>query len=75
LARLILTRQELIAILRVHGFTLKRQVGSHQQWEATVSGRRRLVTVDASVREFSGWLLNRMIHQSGLPKFAFLPSS
>ena len=58
-------------ILRTHGFVLKRQVASHQQWEGVVDGRRRLVTVDASYPEFSGWLLNRMIHQSGLPKAIF----
>jgi len=71
LARLLLTRQAFLAILQVHGFTLKRQVASHQQWEGTVGGQRHLVTVDVSCREFSGWILNRMIHQSGLPKAVF----
>jgi hypothetical protein len=60
LNRFLLTRQEFVSVLRAHGFTLRRQVGSHQQW-----------TVDASIREFSGWLLNRMIHQSGLPPAVF----
>jgi len=71
LGSLVLSRQRFLEILRAHGFTLKRQVASHQQWEGTVDGERRLVTVDVSIREFSGWLLNRMMHQSGLSKGVF----
>ena len=71
LGSLTLSRDAFVRILQAHGFTLKRQVASHQQWEGVVSGHRRLVTVDASYREFSGWLLATMIRQSGLPKSIF----
>ncbi|MBI2095780.1 MAG: type II toxin-antitoxin system HicA family toxin [Candidatus Omnitrophica bacterium] len=71
MSRFVLAQADFVSILKTHGFTLKRQVGSHQQWEGTTGNRRRLVTVDTGFSQYSGWLLSSMIRQSGLPKSAF----
>jgi len=69
-----LTPAEVERILEQIGFTLKRTSGSHNQWEGTVKGRRRLVTVDQLSRSsetFGKRLMNLMIRQSGLTKDEF----
>jgi predicted RNA binding protein YcfA (HicA-like mRNA interferase family) len=65
--------REIVRILLANGFELKRQDGSHRQYEGYVDGRRRLVTVafhgendDVRPRTFSS-----MIRQSGLPRSKF----
>jgi predicted RNA binding protein YcfA (HicA-like mRNA interferase family) len=67
-----LTPQEVRDILRAAGFALERVDGSHEQWESgSIRGRRRLVTVDAGVRECSMKLIRSMIEQSGLTRDEF----
>ena len=62
--------REIVRILLSNGFGLKRQDGSHRQYEGYVDGRRRLVTVafhgeneDVRPRTFSS-----IIRQSGLSR-------
>ena len=63
----VLSQREFVRILHTHGFRPTSQRGSHQFWERP--GFK--VTVDVKYTEYSGWLLARMIHQSGLPKVVF----
>jgi predicted RNA binding protein YcfA (HicA-like mRNA interferase family) len=65
--------REISRILLANGFSLKRQDGSHRQYEGHVDGRRRLVTVafhgdneDVRPRSFAS-----IIRQSGLPRSKF----
>jgi predicted RNA binding protein YcfA (HicA-like mRNA interferase family) len=57
---------DVVAILRNLKFVLKRQVGSHAQWEHPAEGQypRSVVTVDMAQREFDEFLLKSMIRQS-----------
>lgn len=69
-----LTPSEVEKILKRAGFILKRTSGSHNQWEGTIKGRRRLVTVDRLSRTsetFGKRLLNNLIRQSGMDKDEF----
>ena len=52
-----LNRSQVEAILRSANFKPKRTKGSHTQWEGTIKGSRRIVTVDhlgGSKKETSG---------------------
>lgn len=71
MSKLVISRDKFIKILKAHNFYFKRQVASHQSWEGMVDGKRRLVSVDMNYKTYSGWLLNSMIRQSGLPKTLF----
>jgi predicted RNA binding protein YcfA (HicA-like mRNA interferase family) len=69
-----LTPAEVEKILERAGFTLKRTSGSHNQWEGTVKGMRRLVTVDQLSRSsetFGKKLMKSMIRQSGMTNDEF----
>ncbi len=67
MGQFVLSQREFVRILRAHGFSPTSQRGSHQFWERP--GFK--VTVDVKYTEYNGWLLNSMIHQSGLPKALF----
>lgn len=65
--------RDIVRVLTAAGFVLKRQDGSHRQYEGWVDGRRRLVTVayrslNDDVRPRT---LDSMIRRSGLPKRLF----
>jgi len=69
-----LTPTQVENILIKAGFILKRTAGSHNQWEGTVKGIRRLVTVDQLSRRsetFGKKILREMIWQSGMTKDEF----
>ena len=69
-----LTPREVVSILLALGFGLKRQDGSHAQYErpaGTANKERRLVTVDMSVSEFWEDLVKSMIRQSGFSREEF----
>jgi predicted RNA binding protein YcfA (HicA-like mRNA interferase family) len=69
-----LTPAEVEKILERAGFILKRTSGSHHQWEGTIKGQRRLVTVDMLSRSsetFGKRLMKSMIWQSGMTKDEF----
>jgi len=68
---LVISQKRFIDILKEHNFYFKRQSSSHQQWEGTVDGKRRLVSVDIKYNSYSHWVLASMIRQSGLPKEFF----
>jgi predicted RNA binding protein YcfA (HicA-like mRNA interferase family) len=70
-SKLVISQKGFIEILKAQDFYFKRQESSHQTWEGIVNGRRRLVSVDVNYDSYSGWLLNSMIRQSGLPKILF----
>ncbi|MBU2436626.1 MAG: type II toxin-antitoxin system HicA family toxin, partial [Candidatus Omnitrophica bacterium] len=61
------SQRDFIRILKENGFIQTSQRGSHRFWKKP--GFR--VTVDIKYSEYSGWLLNKMIEQSGLPKSIF----
>lgn len=70
----LLTRPEVEAILVALGFFVKKTTGSHAQWEGSNGGKRRIVTVKKLSRDtdqYSDFLLNSMIEQSGLSKDEF----
>lgn len=69
-----LRRSEIAAILIAAGFVLKPGQGNnrHDVYEhGGIAGKRRTVPVARSHNEFSGWLLDAMIKQSGLTKKQF----
>jgi predicted RNA binding protein YcfA (HicA-like mRNA interferase family) len=68
-----LTPSEVVAILRALGFSLKRQDGSHAQYERGADGlrERALVTVDMAVTEFWEELMRSMIRQSRFSREEF----
>ena len=67
MGQFVLSQREFVRILQAHGFRPTSQRGSHQFWERP--GFK--VTVDVKYPEYSGWLLNCMIQQSGLSKVVF----
>ncbi|MBU0568647.1 type II toxin-antitoxin system HicA family toxin [bacterium] len=67
MSRFVVSQSDFIRILTKNGFVKTSQRGSHQYWKR--HGFR--VTVDIKYSEYSGWLLNKMIEQSGLPKSIF----
>jgi len=70
-----LDRSQVEAVLKHIGFVVKRQKSSsHAQWEGTVKGKRRIVTVDhlsSKKEKYGSFLLGSMIRQSGLSKKEF----
>jgi predicted RNA binding protein YcfA (HicA-like mRNA interferase family) len=67
MGRFVVSQRDFLRVLQAHDFQQTSQRGSHQYWEKP--GYK--VTVDMKYREYSGWLLQMMIHQSGLPKGIF----
>ena len=67
MGRFVLSQRDFVRILQTHGFRPTSQRGSHQYWERP--GFK--VTVDIKYPDYSGWLLQSMLLQSGLPKSAF----
>lgn len=67
MARFKVSQRDFIRILKTAGFIQTSQRGSHQYWEKP--GYK--VTVDVKYDEYSGWLLKKMIEQSGLSKQTF----
>ena len=63
--------KEVRSILKEAEFTLIRTRSSHEQWEGTTKGKRRVVSVDTNIRDFSGFILSNIIRQSGLSKDEF----
>ena len=69
-----LDRKQVETILKNLNFSIKRQTGSHAQWEGYTRGQRRIVTVDhlkSKKEKYGRKLLNKMIQQSGLTKKEF----
>lgn len=69
-----LTPSDVEDILVQAGFFFKRNVGSHNQWEGYIDGRRQLITVDQLSRRsetFGKQLIALMIRQSGMTKDKF----
>ena len=67
-----ITVRDAIRILEGHGFHLKRQKGSHRQFEGIRGGQRRLVTVAGKMSdEISNATLSSIRRQSGLPRRTF----
>src|SRR5207302_1399202 len=64
---------EVVAILTNLGFVLKRQEGSHAQYEhiANTTHARSLVTVDMQYREFDDQMMQNMIRQSNRTRQEF----
>jgi predicted RNA binding protein YcfA (HicA-like mRNA interferase family) len=74
LSRLILTYNQVEAIITQHGFTLKRHgATSHRRYEAVIGGKKRFV--DLAPHRWSDEVkpktLASIMRQSGLPKSAF----
>lgn len=65
--------RDVVRALLDRGFVLKRQDGSHRQFEGSVSGKRRLVTVafHSANDDVAPKTLASIIRQSGLPRGAF----
>jgi predicted RNA binding protein YcfA (HicA-like mRNA interferase family) len=53
-------------LLKLLGFDLKRQVGSHEHYQRFARGRTRTVTVDCPKAPFSPDLIKSMSAQAGL---------
>ena len=71
--RLNCTYREFIEILLAHGFQEVRQKGSHCQYQGTVAGEIKLVTVSTADGTNIGLtVLQSMIRQSGLSRKLFL---
>lgn len=65
--------KEVEAALKQFGFTPceKQGKGSHQHWEATVSGMRRVVTIACHRGEVKANDYKSIIAQSGIPRKAW----
>ena len=70
-----LTPQEVITILKKRGLRFDTQEGSHEQYEGTIKGKQRKVTVDTAEKEFDNFLIQSMIRQSGLSRKEFYCST
>ena len=66
-----LSSKDIEKILKLHGFVLSRQKGSHQQFVGFVGGQKRRVTVIANQKSFAPGTLKSMIRQSGLSEGEF----
>ena len=64
--------RDAIRILESRGFRLKRQTGSHRQFEGFVGGQRRLATVAGKASDdISDATLSSIRRQSGLSRRMF----
>jgi len=70
-----LTPSEVKKILQARNFLRVNTRGSHAYYEATINGKRRVVTVDEHVSQFDDFLLKSMIEQSGLSREEFYGST
>lgn len=68
----VLDSREVERILRYHGFTLERTVGSHQQFVGIVRENKRRVTVIKNQKRFALKTMATMIRQSGLTEQEWL---
>ena len=66
-----LTYSEVIAILKANDFELKATKGSHEQWEGSIKGATKKVTVDKAYPEYDSFLMSSMIRQSALSRDDF----
>lgn len=66
-----LTPDEVLKILKKRGFIHKSTAGSHSQYEGTIKGQIKKVTVDLAEKEFNDFLIKSMIRQSGLSREEF----
>ena len=67
-----LSSKDVEKILRMNGFELVSQRGSHKQLKGVVNGRKRRVTVPADRKNFHPKTLKSIIRQSGLTEEDFL---
>jgi predicted RNA binding protein YcfA (HicA-like mRNA interferase family) len=58
-------------LLKLLGFELKRQIGSHEHYQMFARGKTRTVTVDCPKAPFSQDLIKSMSSQAGLTKAEF----
>ncbi|WP_395117761.1 type II toxin-antitoxin system HicA family toxin [Rhodanobacter sp. FW102-FHT14D06] len=58
-------------LLKLLGFSLSRQVGSHEHFQMVARGRMRTVTVDCPKAPFGPYLVKSMASQAGLSKREF----
>jgi predicted RNA binding protein YcfA (HicA-like mRNA interferase family) len=70
-----LTPEEVLAILKVQGFTLDNTVGSHANHVGYTNDIKRRVTVDLKIKGYSPELMKSMIRQSGLSREDFYCST
>ena len=69
-----LTPAKVRKLLKNAGFRKVRQEGSHEQWEGSTGGQRRIVTVDSlgsKSETYGKTLIQSMIRQSGLDRKKF----
>ena len=66
-----LTPPEVSSILSARGFVSDRSKGSHVQYRGTIRGVTRYVTVDTGKHEYSDFLMQSMIRQSGMTREEF----
>jgi predicted RNA binding protein YcfA (HicA-like mRNA interferase family) len=68
-----LTFFEVREIVVALGFTWKRKVGSHSQYEKPANGNRKraVVTIDEAIDQFDDFLIKSMIGQSGYSREQF----
>lgn len=66
-----LSSKDVEKILRMNGFELVSQRGSHKQLKGVVDGRKRRVTVPADRKNFHPKTLKSIIRQSGLTEDDF----
>lgn len=70
-----LTPKKVVAILQARGFDYDHSRGSHEYYSSILKGKRRLVTVDKSYREFDIDRIKDMIDQSGMTREEFYGST
>ncbi|GGA75504.1 hypothetical protein GCM10011521_12080 [Arenimonas soli] len=71
------THREMVSLLKSLEFTKVRSNGSHEMWEGTYGGQRRVVTLDEHHAPYHRALLRDIRNQIGMSKkelFAALAS-
>lgn len=63
---LLLTPDEVVRILKAFGFSHKRTVGDHAQWEGSLRERRRVCTVQLIKGQYSTERMKRLIENLGV---------
>jgi predicted RNA binding protein YcfA (HicA-like mRNA interferase family) len=67
---------EVLDIIKARGFVFHRQgKGSHSWYKGYVNNKTSLVMMDSSIDEYSGDLLQSVIHQSTLSRVDFYCST
>lgn len=71
MSKLLFSQKDFLKFIDHFGFKYLRHESSHYTYQAIIKGKTYQVQVDHSYSDYSGWLLDSMITQTGIPKKLF----